>query len=157
MADRDPQPFTADPAAYRNDVYAWTKAQADLLRARRFEAIDLDNVIEEIESLGNEQAHAIESHLIILGEHLLKLLVSVDRNPRRGWQASVRNARNQVAVRLRKNPSLKRQLPELFADGWDAMRDAARGGLREAEEHLVPANPPFTVDQALDPDFFPGA
>ncbi len=156
MADRDPHPLTADPAGYTTDIYAWTKAQANLLRDRRFEAIDLANVIEEIESLGNEQAHAIESHLIVLGEHLLKLMVSRDRDPRRGWRLSVVNARNRIGVRLRKNPSLRRELPDLFADGWSSMRDAAIGGLNEAEESLVPVDPPFAVEEALAPDFFPG-
>lgn len=92
MNERAAPPLAADPDAYATDVHAWTKAQAALLRARRFEAIDLDNIIEEIESLGNEQAHAVESHLIVLVEHLLKLAVSADGEPRRGWMVSVRNA-----------------------------------------------------------------
>ena len=156
MADRDPQPFTAGPVAYRTDVYAWTKDQAALLRAQRFEAIDLDNVVEEIESLGNELAHAVESHLIVLGEHLLKLLVSADRDPRRGWRLSAAEARRSIERRLRKSPSLRRELPEMFDDGWESMREAAKGGLREAEEHLVPNDPPFNLAQALDSNFFPG-
>ena len=31
--------------------YVWTEVQADLLRARRFDALDLDNLIEEVEGL----------------------------------------------------------------------------------------------------------
>ena len=155
MADRDPGPFVADPAAFDVDVYAWTRAQAALLRARQFDSLDLDNVIEEIESLGSEQGYAIESHLIVLVEHLLKLAVSADIEPRRGWRATVRNQRRQIERRLRKNPSLRRELPEYFSEQWPAMREQAADGLREAEEHLVPANPPFTLEQALDPDWFP--
>ena len=37
------------------------------------------------------------------------------------------------------------------------MRAEAIDGLREAEEPLVPPAPPFTLAQALDPDFYPGA
>jgi hypothetical protein len=41
------------PAAdlYEEDSYVWTEVQADLLRARRFDALDLDNLIEEVEGL----------------------------------------------------------------------------------------------------------
>lgn len=156
MADRDPQPFAAAPADYATDIHAWTQAQAALLRARRFEALDLPNIIEEIESLGNEQAHAIESHLIVLVEHLLKLAVSADREPRRGWLLSARNARRQIERRLRRNPSLRRELPAMFAESWDDARATARDGLREDEGALVPATSPFTLVEVLDPDFCPG-
>ncbi|KPF61440.1 hypothetical protein IP88_15795 [alpha proteobacterium AAP81b] len=156
MAERDPRPFNADPAAYDHDVRAWALAQAALLRDRRFDALDIANIAEEIESLGNEQAHAVESHLIVLVEHLLKLTVSADVEPRRGWRLSVLNARSGISRRLRKNPSLRRQLPEMFAENWSDARQSAIGDLREAEEALVPAEPPFTLAQVLDPAFFPG-
>lgn len=156
MADRDPQPLSPDPTAYGTDVHAWALAQAELLRARRFDALDIANIAEEIESLGNEQAHAVESHLIVLVEHLLKLAVSADKDPRRQWRLSVINARSGLARRLRKNPSLRREVPDMFAEVWDDARQAAIGGLREAEETLVPPEPPFTLEQALDPKYFPG-
>lgn len=47
---------------YETDFYAWTKRQAELLRAEEFEQIDWDNLIEEIDSLGAEQLHKVESH-----------------------------------------------------------------------------------------------
>ena len=156
MADRDPQPLSADPAAYGTDVRAWALAQAELLRARRFDALDIANIAEEIESLGNEQVHAVESHLIVLVEHLLKLAVSADREPRRQWRLSVINARNAIARRLKKNPSLRRELPDMFADIWSDAHQAAAAGLREAEEALVPPAPPSTLMEVLDPAFFPG-
>lgn len=156
MADRDPGPIVADPASYDADVFAWTRAQVDLLRDGRYDELDLPNLIEEIESLGNEQLHSIESYMVVLVEHLIKLSVSADIDPRRGWQNSVRNARRGIERRGRRSPSLRRQLPEIFELAWPDGRDTAREGLREAEEHLVPASPTFSVAEALDPDFFPG-
>lgn len=143
--------------AYDADVYAWSQTQAGLLNARRFDAIDVANIAEEIESLGNELAHAVESHVIVLVVHLLKLTVSADRDPRRGWRNTVVIQRSEIERRLRKSPSLRREVPGFFDDEWPTMRRLAAGGLREAEEHLVPADPPFTLAQILDPDFFPGA
>ena len=44
--------------AYENDFYVWTEAQAELLRKRQFEALDLDNLIEEIEALAAQRRAA---------------------------------------------------------------------------------------------------
>jgi Domain of unknown function DUF29 len=38
---------------YEEDFYVWTEAQAELLRQRQLEALDLDNLIEEVEGLGD--------------------------------------------------------------------------------------------------------
>jgi hypothetical protein len=46
---------------YGADFYAWLQSQADLLRRRRFDRLDLENIIEEIDSLGREQIHSVES------------------------------------------------------------------------------------------------
>ena len=43
----------------------------------------------------------------------------------------------------------------MFVDAWPDARRQARAGLRATEERLVPADPPFTLAQALDPDWFP--
>jgi hypothetical protein len=143
--------------AYETDVYAWTRAQAELLRAGRFDLLDTENIVEEIESLGSEQLHAIESHLLILGEHLIKLLVSPDRDPRQVWKRSVREARRQIARRLRRNPSLRPLLPDLIAAEWKEMVDEAVDGLRtDAERAHATLLAPFSPGQMLDPDFFPG-
>ena len=37
---------------YEQDLYAWSRAQADLLRAGRFAELDLEHLIEEIEDVG---------------------------------------------------------------------------------------------------------
>jgi Domain of unknown function DUF29 len=37
---------------YEQDYYAWTLQQAELLRSRQLDCADLDNIAEEIESMG---------------------------------------------------------------------------------------------------------
>lgn len=140
---------------YDVDLHAWTRAQVDLLRARRFDLIDVDNIAEEIESLGKEQPNAIESQLARLGEHLIKLLISQDEYPRRVWRVSVISARDEIARRLEFNPSLRRRMPDYFTRNWPQMRKRARAGLGEPEAGSVPDDPPFTLEQALDEDWLP--
>ena len=58
---------------YETDFYAWTQRQADLLRAETFEEVDWRNLIEEIETLGRSEKNEVQSRLIVLIMHLLKL------------------------------------------------------------------------------------
>jgi hypothetical protein len=37
---------------YETDFYAWTQEQARLLRERRWSDLDLDNLVDEVESVG---------------------------------------------------------------------------------------------------------
>jgi hypothetical protein len=68
---------TAEPAAgdnematavtnrvgYEEDLYVWTQEQAALLRARRTEGLDWDNLAEEIEMAGGSDRRELESRL----------------------------------------------------------------------------------------------
>lgn len=57
---------------YDRDFYAWTQAQAALLRNHQWSQLDLPNLIEEIEALGRQQHQELRSHLSLLLAHLLK-------------------------------------------------------------------------------------
>ena len=70
---------------YDQDFYVWTEVQAELLRQRRFEALDLDNLIEEVEGLGDSKKSAVLSDATVVIEHLLKLQHSPATDPRAGW------------------------------------------------------------------------
>ena len=70
---------------YDQDFYVWTEVQAELLRQRRFEALDLENLIEEVEGLGDTKKSAVLSNATVVIEHLLKLQHSPAVDPRAGW------------------------------------------------------------------------
>lgn len=143
--------------SYEVDTYAWTRAQVELLRAGWFDIVDIDNIIEEIDSLGGEQIHAVESHIIQAAVHLLKLTVSEDVDPRGGWINSVKEQRRQIERRLRKNPSLRRQVPNLITEAWPDIVDEACDGLRRSSEQAnARLLPPLSEQKILDRNFFPG-
>jgi hypothetical protein len=54
-------PGTARRDLYESDFYSWTKQQAGLMRSGELEALDLANLVEEIETLGRSEASALES------------------------------------------------------------------------------------------------
>jgi Domain of unknown function DUF29 len=58
---------------YDQDFYAWSKAQADLLRARRYSELDLDHLIEEVDDLGDALKRSVRNRMRTIMEHLLKL------------------------------------------------------------------------------------
>ena len=67
----------SETAAPRNDLYEadsydWTQEQAWLLRARRWDDLDLQNLIDEVESVGRIDKHQIQKRLKVILAHLLK-------------------------------------------------------------------------------------
>jgi hypothetical protein len=137
---------------YDTDLYAWTQAQADALRAKQWEALDLDHLAEEIESLGVKQRHAVDSHLRILLLHLLKWVYQ----PTQSWPSWLRgiDARHELNWRLSRNLSLRSKLPVSLAWAYPRAKQLAAQdtGLPLA---TFPATCPWSLEQLLDEDFWP--
>jgi len=58
-------------AEYERDFYSWLMEQARHIREGRFDALDRDNLAEEIEALGREQFNKLVSALRVLILHML--------------------------------------------------------------------------------------
>jgi hypothetical protein len=98
---------------YEQDFYVWTEVQSELLRQRRFETLDLDNLIEEVEGLGDAKKSAVLSNATVVVEHLLKLQFSSATDPRAGWIDSVLEHRNRLEFDL--TPRLRQILQQELA------------------------------------------
>ncbi|MCW5206537.1 DUF29 domain-containing protein [Desulfobulbus sp. F5] len=48
---------------YDTDFYGWIQEQAALIKAGRLDAVDLKNLLEEVESMGRSEENALESRL----------------------------------------------------------------------------------------------
>jgi hypothetical protein len=59
---------------YERDILLWSEETAAKLRARDFDNLDIENLIEEVEALGISQKKELISRLIVLLEYLLKRL-----------------------------------------------------------------------------------
>ena len=142
-------------AVYESDFRAWASRQADLLRARRFDELDLDHLIEEVADLGISERKTVFSHARQVLQHLLKLEFSPAEWPRRGWIDSIVGHRTDLDQRL--TASLRRELEAALADVYArARRDAAKGLKQDRiAEGELPAECPYTLDQVLDPDWLP--
>ncbi len=139
-----------DSDLYQQDFYAWTKRMEAALLGRKWSDIDVDNLAEEIADLGGSIERSIESRLDLLIGHLVKLAVSADDRPRRGWWNTVRTQRRAIDKALQKNPSLRSRFDALFAEQWTEGLGHARSGLRDEEMDLViEADPWLTPLQAM--------
>jgi Domain of unknown function DUF29 len=74
------QDLSEPESLYDRDFFAWTQQQAALLRraaaGEPSSDLDLQNLAEEIESLGKRDRRALPAQLARITEHLLKLQFS---------------------------------------------------------------------------------
>jgi hypothetical protein len=141
-------------ATYERDFYGWALRQAALLRERRFDLIDLENLAEEMEGLARSEARELRSRYETLLRHLLKWEFQPEKRSS-SWEITIVRERREVLEHLGDNPSLQPRQLELFAKAYLTARDNAA-----IETHLpperFPADSPYTLDQAMDPLFWPG-
>jgi hypothetical protein len=140
-------------AAYDEDFVAWTEEQARLLRAGEFSQLDIENIAEELESMGRSDKREIESRLEVLLTHLLKWQLQVKmRSP--SWSGTIREQRRKIGKLLRASPSLRPLLAQMVPEAYPEARDKASDetGLTET---AFPAECPFSPEQILSEDFLP--
>ena len=117
--------------------------------------VDVENLAEEIESLGKSQLHALTSCYRLIAMHLLKFLVQPDKASF-SWATTISRERGNLELLLDDNPGMKPKRVERFARAYEvARRDAAtETGL--PLEHF-PLQSPFDVDDVEARDFWPAA
>ena len=138
-------------AEYMRDFYSWLMEQARLVREGRWDALDRENLAEEIESLGREQFNKLESALRVLLTHILKW----DHQPtRRGhsWTLSIDAQRIEVEDVLSDNPGLKPRIAEAIARGY---RKAPIEAAKETglESSAFPETCPYSFDDLMAREF----
>jgi hypothetical protein len=140
---------------YQTDGYAWAARQAELLRARRFDELDLDHLIEEVQDLGINRRKEAFSRTQQIIRHLLKLQYSRAHDPRQGWRQTVADQRDELELLL--TASLRRDLEASLDARWQRARRRAIQDLLEHGEATddLPAVCPYALDQIIDLDWLP--
>lgn len=116
---RDPK---VNPSLYERDFVLWAEQQAEVLRAKAArhqagdgQALDFENLIEEIDGLARSQRWELRNRLATIIEHLLKLEYSPAIDPRPGWYATITRTRNEIEGILEDSPSLRREVSNMLA------------------------------------------
>ncbi|MGB3769124.1 MAG: DUF29 domain-containing protein [Phormidesmis sp.] len=139
---------------YEVDFYAWTQRQSLLLRNRQWQQIDLDNVIEEIESLGRQQRQALRNRLAILISHLLKWEYQAEKRSR-SWFATINVQRLEISELILDNPSLKPYLAEALDAAY---KKGVMLAVKESElpSKTFPSASAYSLEVILSEEFYPG-
>jgi hypothetical protein len=140
-------------AIYETDFYTWTQQQAAFLKSGRFSEIDLENLIEEVESMGRSEKRALESRLIVLLQHLLKWQYQPARRGR-SWELTIKGQRMNFIKVLNENPGLKPSLDRCLIDAYQfAIIEASKEtGL---DEKTFPSVCPWELKEITRADFYP--
>lgn len=140
---------------YNEDFYAWTVEQVHFFRNRQLEAIDIEHIIEEIESMGKREKRELSSRMTVLLMHLLKWQhQEIDQG--KSWQLTIYEQRSELKKLIKDNPSLKPWLDETVAESYESAKIKAEIETGISHKHYA-KQCEWTVTQILDIEFFPPA
>ena len=137
---------------YEKDFLLWIEKTVKLLSDRQLQELDYDNLIEELETLGNEQKRAVESLLEQIIRHLLLYQYWTAEFQYNGhhWEAEIISFRNQIKRRLTTNlrRHLSQELTSIYQDAWRFIKV-------KTKLSSLPHKCPYSLDQILDENWLP--
>jgi Domain of unknown function DUF29 len=150
VSDRD-----EGDALHEEDFAAWLDVQAAALRERPFMDLDLDNLIEEVESIRRAELRSVEHHAQIVIAQLLQLAHSTLGDPRWSWKSTAMAHRHQLEMSL--SPTLRQELEAQLEKVYARGREIATTVLEtEGTPHeWLPQRCPYTLAEILADDWFP--
>ena len=136
---------------YDTDFLAWTEEQAEFLRLGLWKKLDIDNLIEEIKSLGKQQKQELRNRLGILIGHLLKWHYQPKLRGK-SWAVTIELQREEIIDLLQENPSLKPYLAEAIAKSY---KQAIALVVQETplNKQDLPKECPYTLQEITNPQF----
>lgn len=140
---------------YEHDINAWANEQARLLRAGRFDLLDVEHIAGEIEDVGKSEQRELASRMVVLLAHLLKWAHQPER---RGvsWEKTITAQRKEISYALEESPSL---VPKLQEPRWLDMvwARAIAQAVTETGLDCFPDECPWVIqDEVLFNGWLPG-
>jgi hypothetical protein len=146
-------PIKKGETLYDADILLWSEQQAELLRRVAAgehinDQVDWPNIIEEVESVGLEQLHAVESLLVQALVHILKAKAWPQSREVPHWRAEARGFRGDAVSRF--VPSMRQRLAvaTLYRRALARLPETIDG----QDPLAVPATCPVTLEELLSED-----
>ncbi len=138
---------------YETDFNLWIEQTVNYLKKGDLDALDLENLIEEISDMGRNNRREVFSRLKVLLMHLLKWKCQPEKRTN-SWINTIDEQREQLELILKDSPSLKPYLKQIFPECY---QKAVRSAVNETNlpKKTFPVDCPFTQEQVLDMDYFP--
>ena len=140
---------------HEQDFYAWTQQQTKLLKTGCLSKLDINALIEELESMGASEKRELLSRLEVLLTHLLKWQYQPALQSR-SWVLTIEEQRDRIKDHLDDNPSLKN--PNTLQTTLDK---AYKYALRQTEKETglavkaFPKKCPYALEKIMDINFYP--
>jgi hypothetical protein len=136
---------------YEIDDHLWLEKTIQLLKENRFNDLDLDNLIEELESLSKRDKARVASLLEQIIRHLLLCQYwEEEKDSIHHWKAEIISFRSQIERLLTTNLNnhLENELLKIY--------QSALKYVKQKTEHSVnfPDTCPYTLEQILDDNYF---
>lgn len=131
---------------YEQDILLWSEDTVAKLKARDFDHLDIEHLIEEVEALGISQKKELISRLIVLLEHLLKRLYVNLSNDYNGWERTIRTQRGELEILLDAVPSLSSRWEPSFDKAWQI---ALKNVRKEYPQITFPSE--WQYDHSIEP------
>ena len=112
--------------AYEDDYAGWLQRQVGLMQAGNWQALDVINLIDEVESLGRSDFKSFVSAIEIVLIHMLKWDHQPERRSR-SWLASIIEHRLRIVSELQDSPSYKARSTEAVDAAYRTARVRAAG------------------------------
>ena len=138
---------------YETDFNLWIEQTVKQLKNGQIQDLDIENLIEEVQSMGSNDKREIKSRLIVLIMHLLKYKYQPKKKTK-SWTSTIITQRNELELVLEDSPSLNLFLKENISECYQKAR---KNAARETKLPLTtfPLECPFTPEQIIDSDYFP--
>jgi hypothetical protein len=153
-----PNPILSPPPSqtaelYDRDFYLWTETMAEVLRSGNLAELDVENLAEEVESLGRRDRRELQSRLVVLLHHLLKWQFQPSMQSG-SWRGTLAEQRLRIRRLLKDSPSLRSVLDgsidECYADA--KVQASEETGLAI---DTFPADCPYPIESILSIEFLP--
>jgi hypothetical protein len=145
----------SDSTLYDDDILLWSEQQAEVIRrlgrvGRAPNDLDVENVAEEIESVGRSELAAVESYIELILLHLIKLAIEPDAESSRHWQSEIVGFASRLQRRYA--PSMQQRI-DMDREWRSALRQATLAyGARGEPTAGLPSRCPISVADLLEED-----
>ena len=137
---------------------SWLLEQAQLLRDRNFQHLDIDNLVEEIEALVRGEKSSVEQFAYLIMLHLLLIEYWYEQSEwnRNHWEAEITGFRlqlnNKLTTNLRKH--LTQRLDFLYGKAYQAAvkktKSSINGDCEASRRHRFPQERKYSLEDIID-------
>ena len=115
--------------------------------------LDIEHLIEDLESMGARERRELVNRLVVLLVHLLKWQFQPER---RGisWRRTIKAQRMEIADLLSDNPSLKSEMESTVERAYNKARFYAADETNLSEQSF-PRENPYSPEQLFNDEYWP--